>query len=117
MLTEQYRMHQSICDWASRNMYEGRLAPSELIRNRRFDFIDPMLLVDTGGCYGREAGANDAGSKYNEFEGSLVAPHIKFLISKGVKEEEIALVTPYNGQVQLLKRLIGDEYPMVEVRL
>jgi len=46
-----------------------------------------------------------------------VARHVRNLVSVGTKPAEIAVVTPYNGQVVLLRRLLPTEmYPGLEVR-
>ena len=31
-----------------------------------------------------------------------------------IQEEDIAIVTPYNGQVSLLRSVIGQKYPKLE---
>ena len=43
---------------------------------------------------------NMGDSKSNEAEAALVKMHVKNLITAGVKEEDIAVITPYNAQVR-----------------
>ena len=130
MLQVQYRMNQKICDWASQALYGGRLRTHKTVATRtlaelnaepssvnvdELDGFGPLLLIDTAGCAMYES-VNAAGSRYNEMEVDLVAQHVGRLVSFGVPAQEIAVITPYNGQVEMLRsRLLGD-YPKLEVR-
>jgi hypothetical protein len=38
-------------------------------------------------------------SKSNEMEALLVKKHVKLLVDAGMREEDIAVITPYNAQV------------------
>ncbi|KAI7337366.1 DNA helicase [Hortaea werneckii] len=56
-----------------------------------------------GGGGGRKKGsALLAESKVNENEALLVSHHVRNLIQAGVRPEDIAVITPYNGQLALL---------------
>ena len=59
---------------------------------------------------------NEAGSRSNEMEGRIVAQHVRKLLALGVQEEQIAVITPYNGQVELLRMLLLPEAPKLEIR-
>jgi ATP-dependent RNA/DNA helicase IGHMBP2 len=129
MLQVQYRMHQSIADWASRAMYHGELRThksvaqhvlSDLATYHHHDGEDhpqpALLLIDTAGC-GMEEGETSAGSRFNEGEAQLVVQHVQTLLRAGVKPEDIAVISPYNGQVELLRTLILPEIaPKLEIR-
>ena len=56
-----------------------------------------------------------ADSKANPSEAALAARHVRALIAAGVREEDIAVITPYNAQVALLASLLKSEYPGVEL--
>lgn len=138
MLNVQYRMHRTICQWASDAMYGGALVPAEAVAERRVsdlpyvsgaeDMTDcAMLLLDTAGCgmeeaedeeeeaekpkakeeeeggkgKGRKKGAGRllARSSSNRGEGLVVQAHVKALLATGLKQEDVAVITPYNGQV------------------
>jgi len=64
----------------------------------------PMLLIDTAGCglseY-RDVGASESTS--NAGEADIVLKHVIALVTFGVKAKDIAIVTPYNAQVSLLR--------------
>eukprot|EP00584_Thalassiosira_punctigera_P027783 CAMPEP_0172578402 /NCGR_PEP_ID=MMETSP1067-20121228/138716_1 /TAXON_ID=265564 ORGANISM="Thalassiosira punctigera, Strain Tpunct2005C2" /NCGR_SAMPLE_ID=MMETSP1067 /ASSEMBLY_ACC=CAM_ASM_000444 /LENGTH=1025 /DNA_ID=CAMNT_0013371095 /DNA_START=72 /DNA_END=3146 /DNA_ORIENTATION=- len=138
MLEVQYRMHQDISDWASGAMYNGKLISHESVRGRKLltlplvaekvktqvEKIDndevmlekvTLMLVDTTGCDMHEK-ANEAGSKSNDGEASIVVSHVHSLISLGLPSEDIAVITPYNGQVELLRSLLLPDIPKLEIR-
>ena len=56
-----------------------------------------------------------ADSKCNPSEALLAARHARSLIAAGVREEDIAVITPYNAQVSLLSGLLKTAFPAVEV--
>lgn len=137
MLEVQYRMHQDISDWASNAMYHGKLISHESVRNRQLATLPlvaeklqahrdtkedtsaleevTLLLIDTTGCDMHET-ANEAGSRYNEGEANIVASHVQSLISTGLRAEDIAVITPYNGQVELLRKILLPTTPKLEIR-
>lgn len=135
MLEVQYRMHRDIADWSSTAMYGGRLISHESVSDRKLaslpqvmDSRTPgftsgddsikdvtLMLIDTTGCDMHET-ANDAGSRYNEGESNIVSSLVRALISLGLKAEDIAVITPYNGQVELLRRRLLPDVPKLEIR-
>lgn len=56
-----------------------------------------------------------ADSKCNPLEALLAARHARSLIEAGVREGDIAVITPYNAQVSLLSNLLKHEFPGLEV--
>ncbi|CAN0509548.1 unnamed protein product, partial [Ectocarpus sp. 12 AP-2014] len=138
MLNVQYRMNRDICDWASAEMYGGLLLAHPSVADRELPDLPHasssaassstkeeeegeemwaavMLLVDTTGCDMPEEDAG-GGSRRNEREAEVAVRHVKGLLNAGVRENEVAVISPYNGQVNLLKRLLRPEHPGVEVR-
>ena len=136
MLEVQYRMHQDISDWASNAMYNGKLVSHDSVKDRKLATLPlvaeklssqqdksesnavedaPLLLIDTTGCDMHET-ANEAGSRYNEGEAGIVVSHVQSLISLGLRAEDIAVITPYNGQVELLRKLLLPDAPKLEIR-
>lgn len=137
MLNVQYRMHEDISNWCSRAMYNGELGSFEGVAKRKLhelphvnidkddDLLNAtLLLLDTAGCELEEdQGDDDAGgnsmlkmSKSNEGEARVVSKHIRALLQAGLREEEIAIITPYNKQVQALKALLLESFPRLEIR-
>lgn len=122
MLKVQYRMHENIANWASTAMYHGDLQTHESVRNRELSDLPnieneqpALMLIDTAGC-GMDEGVNAAGSRFNEGEAQIVAQHVKALIEQGLKPEQIAVISPYNGQVEILKALLLPDIPKLEIR-
>lgn len=118
ILTVQYRMHELICRWASDEMYGGALVAAPEVAHRRIsdlpglsgaeDMMDAtLLLLDTAGCGMEEekAGgdAEGGGSRRNEGEAKVVEAHVRALVAAGLPVEDIAVITPYNGQVWMIQ--------------
>ena len=119
-------MHADIASWASEAMYEGRLrsAPSVAARTladldgvAACDATDPvLLLLDTAGsgmheeARGGGGGSSSGGahSHRNEREAQLVVAHVLALIAAGVRPRDVAVVTPYNGQLAAVRVLLDD---------
>jgi ATP-dependent RNA/DNA helicase IGHMBP2 len=132
MLQIQYRMHHLISDWASKALYHGRLLTHESVRDRTLSMLvgkhdasndlDPcgisntaFLLVDTAGCTLHEC-VNPAGSRFNPGECAIVANHVRALLKLGVEASQIAVISPYNGQVELMRSTLLHEAPQLEIR-
>lgn len=65
-----------------------------------------MLLIDTAGCNMEEDGCR-GGSYRNTAEAEIVVAHIQRLYELGLKPEQIGVITPYNGQLELLRELVA----------
>ena len=128
MLRVQYRMHHTISGWASQALYHGKLETADAVRDRTLrqlsgvhaspddEMADTVLLLqDTAGCDMYES-TNAAGSRFNTGEANLVDQHVSTLIEMGLKAEQIAVITPYNGQVEVLKLALLPKFPKLEVR-
>ncbi|RLN74374.1 hypothetical protein BBJ28_00019276 [Nothophytophthora sp. Chile5] len=138
MLKIQYRMHEDISNWSSRAMYQNELESFEGVAKRKLhelphvsiseddELLDAtLLLLDTAGCELEEDKDDDEGgkkagmlklSKSNEGEARVVARHVRALLEAGLKQEEVAVITPYNKQVQALKALLLESFPKLEIR-
>ncbi|XP_042352568.1 DNA-binding protein SMUBP-2 [Plectropomus leopardus] len=126
MLTVQYRMNSAIMEWASKEMYQGRLtAHSSVERHLLKDLpgvacveetSTPLLLIDTAGCGLSEMEVTDEQSKGNKGEVDIVELHIKALTEAGVKAKDIAVIAPYNLQVDLLRQKLSVRHPELEIK-
>jgi ATP-dependent RNA/DNA helicase IGHMBP2 len=128
MLKVQYRMHESIANWASQALYGGELQTHESVKARTLAQLVgmgqeaagleamPLLLLDTAGCNMYES-ENAAGSRFNEGEAQLVVQHVRKLIEMGVQQDQIAVITPYNGQVEVLRLALLPEAPRFEASM
>ncbi|XP_076044984.1 DNA-binding protein SMUBP-2-like [Oratosquilla oratoria] len=126
MLTVQYRMNNNIMEWASEAMYEGKLVADSLVSSHLLhhmegvksteDTEEALVLVDTAGCDCPEMETLEEQSKGNAGEAAVVAAHVRALLKAGLQGRHIAVITPYNLQVELIRGLLTEEHPEVEVR-
>lgn len=123
MLTTQYRMHEQIMRFPSDELYDSKLVAAEGVKARLLkdleyevqdceDTTEPVIFIDTqGGDFAEKTEEDDkenprkgktslhSESKSNEMEAALVRQHVGRLVDAGVRPEDIAVVTPYNAQV------------------
>ncbi|XP_039066578.1 DNA-binding protein SMUBP-2-like isoform X2 [Hibiscus syriacus] len=118
MLTVQYRMHELIMNWSSKELYNSKVkAHSSVAAHTLFDLenvkksssTEPtLLLVDTTGC-DMEEKKDEEESTLNEGEAEVSISHAKRLVQAGVLASDIGIITPYAAQVVLLKMLRSNE--------
>ncbi|XP_053208455.1 DNA-binding protein SMUBP-2-like [Panonychus citri] len=123
MLTVQYRMHQKIMEWSSKNFYSNELTAHHSVKNQSMSEISrlkdcpPLLLIDTAGCDMHELEHTSKESKGNKHEAEIAATYVRYLINNGVKPEHIGITTPYNLQIELIRsQLKGKRMHDVEIR-
>jgi ATP-dependent RNA/DNA helicase IGHMBP2 len=117
MLTTQYRMHERILAWSAARFYQGRVTAAPAVANHLLTDLpdvvttewtsEALCFVDTAGCGHDETVGDDEGSKSNHGEAGLVVHVVTSLLDAGVPAQAIAVVTPYNAQVQLLRERLG----------
>jgi len=122
MLSVQYRMNNKICRWSSEEFYNGVLTSAPFVAehilydlphikpNNEDDLIPIMVLVDTSGCVDALEEVVDSGSRRNNGEAHIIARHLSKLVEFGTKMEDIAVITPYSGQVALLREMLWPIY-------
>ncbi|OAL39183.1 hypothetical protein AYO20_01501 [Fonsecaea nubica] len=137
LLNTQYRMHEKIMRFPSDELYEGKLVAADAVKSRLLrdlpyevqeteDTIEPLVFFDTQGGDFPEKAEDDASgqvkkstllgdSKCNEMEAAVAAMHVKNLVEAGVRDEDIAVVTPYNAQLALLSSLLKEKFPNLEL--
>jgi DNA polymerase alpha-associated DNA helicase A len=137
MLNTQYRMHEDINAFPSATLYKNELISAEAVKKRLLsdlpyevqetdDTSVPLVYYDTqGGDFPEqiedaEDGAKGksallADSKINEGEAALVRYHVSKLVAAGVRGEDIAVITPYNGQLGVIRDLMKAQFPDVEM--
>lgn len=127
MLTIQYRMHQSIMDFSSRQFYEDRLSADESVKGHTLEDLqldinafdnnmmpildpaEPVLFVDTAQLDAPERTRQGSTSKENPEEALWVARMADNLLRAGVAPRDIAVISPYDDQVDLLDRKVDVE--------
>lgn len=132
MLTIQYRMNKLINNWISDKLYESKLVAHESVAEHLLCHLSgiekdnntstPLVLIDTEGCdmpemvIVDENTSEDEESKANDGEANVVCRHVSDLIKARLKEEDIAVITPYNLQMELIKAKLHTKFPLVEVK-
>jgi ATP-dependent RNA/DNA helicase IGHMBP2 len=124
MLNVQYRMHERIQGWPSARFYGGALTAAPAVRGHLLTDLpgvaasewtsEPLVFVDTAGCGHEETEGDDEGSKGNPGEAALAVRIVLALREAGVAGTDVAVITPYNAQVQLLRERLRGE-PDVEI--
>jgi DNA polymerase alpha-associated DNA helicase A len=137
LLNTQYRMHFDINAFPSAALYNNALLCAETVKHRLLTTLpypvhstdetsQPLIYYDTQGSDFPETiedadsgfkgkSALLADSKINEGEAAVVRWHVKKLVAAGVREEDIAVITPYNGQLGVIRDLMKADFPAVEM--
>lgn len=112
-LTVQYRMHQAIMEFSSREFYEDSLVADASVAQHTLADLprveatplteQPLLFVDTAGANLDEQIEQDGESKFNPGEGKLIVQFTAELIEAGIDPEQIAIIAPYAAQVRWLR--------------
>ncbi|HET8734581.1 MAG TPA: AAA domain-containing protein, partial [Anaeromyxobacteraceae bacterium] len=105
-LAEQRRMSEAIMAFPSRAVYEGRLRAHPSVAHWRVD-DEPFLFVDTAGTGFEEGAPEGSDSRHNEGEAELVAREVERVLALGVAPGEVAVISPYDAQVQRLRQLLA----------
>lgn len=116
-LKVQYRMHQQIMDFSSREFYEGHLVADDSVASHRLcDLPDvdvselttePVMFVDTAGASWDEEKEPEGRSRRNPREAEWVVRKITQLRAAGLAADQISVIAPYAAQVRLIRDLDG----------
>ena len=126
LLTEQYRMNEKIMRWSSFQFYENRLTAHASVADRTLRdsrrnnssrspfylteeelFGCPLIFIDTADSLEmREARSGFGESKYNPGEAVVACKYAQFLHEHGIEANQIAVIAPYNRQINFIKESI-----------
>ncbi|HKB77443.1 MAG TPA: AAA domain-containing protein [Myxococcales bacterium] len=112
-LSEQHRMNERIMRYPSEALYGGKLRAHPSVARHSIDEA-PLEVIDTAGRGFDEATPAGSESKANPGEAELVAAEAQRLLARGVPPREMAVIAPYDAQVQLLRQLLAA-HPDLEV--
>lgn len=107
LLEEQYRMHERIMGFSSREFYDSRLqAHPSVADHRLFSEDEPLLFIDTAGCGFEERWEGTRIS--NPEEAAFLLRQVRALVQQ-LQEHypmeafpEIGVIAPYKQQVEVL---------------
>jgi len=127
MLTVQYRMHKDIMSFSSDQFYESELTADDAVRTHTLDDLDltlsntsgmkrdvlapgsPLVFVNTRDLDAEERSRAGSTSRENRTEADIVSALARAYLSAGVKPEDLAVIAPYNDQVDLIDQQIDPE--------
>ncbi|MFN3192732.1 MAG: AAA domain-containing protein [Aureliella sp.] len=112
-LTVQYRMHEDIMEFSSRQFYDNQLIADVSVKAHQLHDlkgIEPDEITaqtieywDTAGAEWAEELEPDGLSKRNPKEATWIVDQVRELMERGVKPSQIAIIAPYAAQVRLLR--------------
>ncbi|MFB6116183.1 MAG: IGHMBP2 family helicase, partial [Candidatus Nanosalina sp.] len=120
MLKTQYRMNTSIMDFSSKEFYDGELEADNSVANHDLSELGvsedsvlapgkPVTFIDTKNIDAVERTPEGSTSKENPREAEEVEKYVEEALEQGVNPEDIAVISPYNAQVDLLNQRIDVE--------
>lgn len=129
ILEVQYRMHEKIMNFSNREFYSGVLrADDSVAEHTLFDLMDqeidfesprisqeviapepPIVFVDTSDIDASERVRKGSTSKENPKEAEFVLSVVSNLLAVGIDPTDIAVITPYDDQVDLIERKVDLE--------
>ncbi len=107
-LAEQHRMNERIMAFPSEMLYQGRLRAHPAVAGWSLDAA-PLELVDTAGRGFEEEVPDGSDSRQNAGEAELAAAEVARVLALGVSPAEVAVISPYDAQVQRLRELLAGE--------
>lgn len=120
-LHKQHRMHPEISQLV-RFMTYPNLEDGEKTLNRpqirglsdRVTFVNHHAPESSANELGDRLDENQTSSKENKFEAQMILKTVKFLAQQGYKTENIVILTPYLGQLRLLRDMLSrDNDPLL----
>lgn len=110
MLNYQHRMHPNIGQFVSDAFYEGKLKMGAATHLNKMELTPPfdkeIVFIDTSSSPEPYESKKDI-SVENKAEAICIAEHIlPKLISAGVKEADLAIISPYKSQVSLIRNKV-----------
>ncbi|KAJ2166375.1 hypothetical protein GGH16_004141, partial [Coemansia sp. RSA 560] len=135
MLTTQYRMHSKIMQVSNEHLYNNDLVAHPSVASHLLIELPgvsstlnthlPLVFIDTANTGNDESvekakparegmPAQASKSTVNIGEAELAVKHAEDLIASGMNGRNIAIITPYNGQVRVLVRM-QDRIRYVEI--
>lgn len=117
LLQEQYRMHENIMRFSSKEFYNDQLIAHISVADKLlFDGDKPFLFIDTAGCGFDEK--QDGAGLSNPEEAAFLVKHLGNYIHQlsnhyaNANIPSVAVIAPYRHQVELLKEIITADSSM-----
>ncbi len=117
MLKVQHRMHETLIEFPSVEMYGGQLRSHPEAAGRTLQQIlshplaaecPPLRFIDTAGKGFDESEAPGTQSLRNEGEAGLIETRVRRFVKAGLRASDIGVITPYRAQADHLRELLSD---------
>ena len=105
-LAEQHRMNALIMRYPSEALYGGLLRAHPAVADHALD-DRPLEFIDTAGRGFEDETPEGSDSKQNPGEAELVAAQVERVLALGVAPADVAVISPYDAQVQRLRQLLA----------
>ncbi|MEZ6087873.1 MAG: AAA domain-containing protein [Pirellulaceae bacterium] len=122
-LDVQYRMHQQIMDFASRQFYDASLQADPSVAGHRLSDLEsidlppetdqPVIFYDSAGANWDEELEPDGLSKRNVQEAYLLLKKARELHESGLSADDMGIIAPYAAQVRFLRE--NCEFKRLEI--
>ncbi len=121
LLDTQYRMNERLMLFPSKEFYEGKIKASSSVRNISLsmmgvkEYSPSLVFIDTSNsddCF--EERKKDSFSIYNTFEAEKVKKIFLEFLKRGVSHEDIGIITPYEDQAELIKKICDADVHTVD---
>ncbi|RME56890.1 MAG: AAA family ATPase [Deltaproteobacteria bacterium] len=119
MLTVQYRMNREIMAFPSQSKYGGKLTAAPAVAAHRLEGLlgvspdplrpSPLIFLDTAGKGWEEVRQGEDPSTCNPAQAERTVAEVRRLLSRGLSPRDLAVITPYDAQVRLLRRACASE--------
>lgn len=127
LLEVQYRMHEKIMSFSDEEFYRGDLSADERVKDHTLEDFEldvnafgnevapildphePVVYVDTVERDASERTRQGSTSKENPEEALIVEQLTYNLLRSGMEPQDIAIISPYNDQVDLIDQKIDTE--------
>jgi predicted DNA helicase len=127
MLTKQYRMHEDIMNFSSEHFYDGVLEADDSVIDHTLEDLDfdtsqvdesmqdvtdpvtPVSFINLTGSNVQEESKKDSNSKLNREEAKYIIQLSKNFLAGGINPENLAVISPYQDQVDLIQSKLDYE--------
>lgn len=114
LLREQYRMHPVLSEFSNHAFYEDKLRDGISEANRpvleKLGYPNKKAPLCFWHVVGEEAVGRTGTSYMNMTEGKCVIELVQHLLSNGVRESQIGIITSYTGQRLLIQTLLSKSH-------
>ena len=127
VLTVQYRMNQDIMSFSNQEFYDSKLEAAPEVKNWQLNDLDISLptgaspteqalnkeeaisFLDTCGMEVTEHSKQNSTSVQNQLEAELAVEIVSQIKRTGLDLSEVAVITPYYDQVELIDKLAKED--------